>query len=205
MIGKTNQLIKDSNNSFSFFYGSCAALVISGLFHDTVFNGKTYFLVFAINTFSIIYQLIVLVFDKLGLNDSSNIRVEAWFLAVFGFTTSFTEFFIDILIPLNIAFKHRTSCELTMAGTMVATVNLTYWVIDGFFDNFYRIWEGSDPSNGTKAIYKLILRIIVLILFFSSSVIIWPKAKKEYYELRAILRKTKCWKCFCCKRDNQYV
>ena len=44
-IGPTKKFSDNPHNYFCYFYGGCLALLVCGIFHDTVFNGKSYFLI----------------------------------------------------------------------------------------------------------------------------------------------------------------
>jgi len=87
---------------------------------------------------------------------------------------------------LNIASRNRTSFELTMAGTTVATVNLSYWLIKSLFYTVYGIIELIiDPDNTNSDIWTV---LFVLLLFMISNYIIWKKAKKQYREWTVIVK-----------------
>ena len=84
---------------------------------------------------------------------------------------------------MNIASRNRTSFELTMAGTTVATVNIFYWVIKSLFYSIYGLIElKTDPHSDFLSI------LFVLLLFMISNYIIWKKAKKQYREWIVIVK-----------------
>ena len=56
-------------------------------------------------------------------------KYVGWALALFGMNNSLSEVFLMLLIPMSIADKNRCfAYELTMTGTLLATVNLAYYI-----------------------------------------------------------------------------
>ena len=85
-----------------------------------------------------------------------------------------------------------------MAGTTVATINLLYWLIDIVLDSilfFYEIRFG-DKNHHDDWFW----RIITVLVSIFSNIFIWRQAKKEFSELKVILKRV----CSCRhKQDDQ--
>lgn len=79
-----------------------------------------------------------------------------------------SNFFITVLIPLNIAAKNRKSMELSSAGTTMATINLSYWL---FSIVAYQVVTGIQSLNQDIIDYYGI--VVVILLSLTSNVIIW--------------------------------
>lgn len=95
----------------------------AGVYNDTFFRQRAYLTVAILNVLGIIWNFFVLLpFDFIDLAEDNS---SYYFML--GFTTSISEFFIRILIPLYFATKNRVTYELTMAGTLIATVNLIFF------------------------------------------------------------------------------
>lgn len=61
-----------------------------------------------------------------------------WALAFFGINNSVSEIYLMILIPMTIADKNRCfAYEATMTGTLLATVNLVYYVATDIIAQFF--------------------------------------------------------------------
>jgi sugar phosphate permease len=71
-VGITKDFTKYDSNFYLYFYGSCFALLLCGIIHDTVFNGKAYLLVVILNLISICVQVITTVEQALGISHDSN-------------------------------------------------------------------------------------------------------------------------------------
>ena len=171
-----------------FFYGGCLALVACGLLHDTVFNGKSYLTVFTLNLISIFFQVATTAYQKLtGFTFMPDDPDSFSSLLVFlnGVNMTLTNFFITVLIPLNIAAKNRKSVELSGAGTTMATINLSYWLFGGVAHEMTlaikELYSGGSDYIGI---------VVVILLSIVSNVIIWRPAKKEYREFSSSLCKS---------------
>jgi len=108
-------------NFLYFLLGSCAAIVVGGIYNDTLFNRRAYLTIAGLNILGIGWQTFFL------LPFSESEEDNSFYYLILGFTTTLTEFFIRILIPLYFATMNRVTYELTMAGTLVATVNLMFF------------------------------------------------------------------------------
>jgi hypothetical protein len=188
-IGLTKHLDENYRNYYGYFYGACAALLAAGLIHDGIFNGKSYLMVFILNVITIVVQSLTATIKHTTDNTLENIQL---FLFLFwnGFSTSFTNFFITILIPLNIATKNRKSLELAGAGTTIAVINLFYWMFGLFASTFIEaiklhFFKDVEREGSEVDIYAL---IVVLILSILSSAFIYKQARREFKELKAIFR-----------------
>jgi hypothetical protein len=116
------------------------AIFGGGVFHDTLFYGKSQFFIAILNVTGIVWNTAFLFIDE---------REEAYnttLLFILGFVSAFSEFFISFLIPLQIAANNRTTYELTMAGTAIATVNAVYFLSTGIIANLI---EGMTANNFT--------------------------------------------------------
>jgi hypothetical protein len=109
------------DNFLYFMLGSCAAIVAGGIYNDTLFDRRAYLTIAGLNMLGIGWQTFFLLPFFESEEDNS------FYYTILGFTTTITEFFIRILIPLYFATKNRITYELTMAGTLVATVNLMFF------------------------------------------------------------------------------
>jgi hypothetical protein len=131
--GLTSMLSSMMHSYHAYFYGGCLALVVCGVLHDTMLDGKSYLTLFALNTIMIVAQVSS---TSIKLITGSELKPEDTdsynLLLIFanGFAVTLTNFFITILIPLNIAAKNRKSIELSSAGTTIATINLFYWIFE---------------------------------------------------------------------------
>lgn len=188
-IGLTKHLDEHYRNYYGYFYGACAALLAAGLIHDGIFNGKSYLMVFILNVITIVVQSLTATIKHTTDNTLENIQL---FLLLFwnGFSTSFTNFFITILIPLNIATKNRKSLELAGAGTTIAVINLFYWMFGLFASTFIEaiklhFFKDVEREGSEVDIYAL---IVVLLLSILSSAFIYKQARREFKELKAIFR-----------------
>jgi hypothetical protein len=164
-------------------------LLAAGLIHDGIFNGKSYLMVFILNVITIVVQSLSATIKHTTDNTLEPIQL---FLLLFwnGFSTSFTNFFITILIPLNIATKNRKSLELAGAGTTIAVINLFYWMFGLFASTFIEaiklyVFKGDKRKDSEVDIYAL---IVVLFLSILSSAFIYKQASREFKELKAIFR-----------------
>lgn len=135
-VGLTKDFNKYNSNYYLYFYGSCFALLCCGIIHDTLFNGKSYLLILIMNIITIFVQLVISVVQAISStggsqNDTDDMLTygKQFTLAWVGFSQTFSNFFMTILIPLHIAAKNRKSLELTSAGTTLATINIFYWVV----------------------------------------------------------------------------
>ena len=54
-IGLTENISNLNDNFYLFFYGGLFALFVSGVTHDTVFNGKSYLMIVILNLVGIVY------------------------------------------------------------------------------------------------------------------------------------------------------
>lgn len=196
-IGLTKTLDENYRNYYGYFFGACAALLAAGLIHDGIFNGKSYLMVFSLNVITIIVLSLKATFQGM---DTELSKIQSYMLLFWnGFSTSFTNFFITILIPLNIASKNRKSLELAGAGTTIAVINLFYWMFGLFASTLIsaiKLYFFNDKTDTQKEekkvdIYAL---ITVLILSIFSSALIYKQARMEFKELRAIFR------AYCCRK-----
>lgn len=104
-----------------FLLGSCIAILAGGIYNDTLFEKRVYLTIAVLNLLGIGYELFFLIPFLEHKEDNS------FYYMVLGFSTTIAEFFIRILIPLYLATKNRVTYELTMAGTLVAVVNLFFF------------------------------------------------------------------------------
>ena len=111
--------------SYTYFIGSSLAFVAGGIYHDTLFQGRPYFTIAVICTIGVIWQSLF-VTTILSFRDDSNYNFLIFMSA---FNINFTEFFIRLLFPLFIASENRVTYELTSAGTLVATLNLFFYLL----------------------------------------------------------------------------
>ena len=119
-----------------------------------------------------------------------------WALVVFGINNSVSEIYLMLLIPLTIVDKNRCfAYESTITGTLLATVNLVYYiatdVIAQFFLNF--------NAMGIK-IPEDWCRVIICSLCALSSIVLWSYAMTD---LKLLGRKG-C-KCYCRRRNKSKV
>jgi hypothetical protein len=97
--------------------------VAAGVYNDTLFKQRAYLTITILNVLGISWQTYFLLpFD--AMDDAED---KSSYYLMLGFTTTVVEFFIRILIPLYFATKNRVTYELTMAGTLIATVNLIFF------------------------------------------------------------------------------
>jgi CBS domain containing-hemolysin-like protein len=110
-----------------------------------------------------------------------------------------TNFFITILIPLNIATKNRKSIELAGAGTTIAVINLFYWLINLFATSIINAFKFHLQIDREVGELDLYLVLVVLILSVISSLAICNQSWREYKELKVILRNQ------CCRKRKEDV
>ena len=60
-VGYTKEFLTTSYNYYPYFIGGCVALLVCGVFNDTIFHGKSYFLIFSLNTISITWHVLVII------------------------------------------------------------------------------------------------------------------------------------------------
>jgi len=77
-----------------FYCGSMLAIFGGGIFHDTLFYGKSQFFIAILNVLSIAWNTMFLFIDE--REDAYNETL----LFGLGFATAFSEFFLSFLIPL---------------------------------------------------------------------------------------------------------
>lgn len=115
-------------------------------------------------------------------------------MAIFGINNSISEIYLMILIPMTIADKNRCfAYELTMTGTLLATVNLFYYGSAGFLAQFFL-----DLNSLNLQIGEVWCRVIICSLCAVSTYILWRPA---FVQLK-LLRKRGC-KCYCRKRRSK--
>ena len=124
LVGVTSTSVKNRYSFVPYFYGSCCGIILAGVLNDTVFRKSQYLVVFFMNITTIIWNIIVTMIPHL---DST--RYVPWALFMFGINNSVSEMYLMILIPIKIADKNRCfAYEMTMTGTLLATVNLFYYL-----------------------------------------------------------------------------
>ena len=193
--GITSQFMAHNKSYYNYFYGACLALVVCGVLHDTLLDRKSYLTLFSLNTIMILFQLsstslrLLTGFDLKPDNPDFN----SFLIFANGFVVTLTNFFITILIPLNIAAKNRKSIELSSAGTTIATINLSYWLCEVYTTEIIVVLASYNTLESLpgKDYYGI---AVVILLSIISNVIIWKPSVMEFRELKGALRKT------CCRR-----
>ena len=139
---------------------------------------------FCSNLVSILWQLIFMVVP----HDSQ--LFDDWSLGLFGLSRGFTEMYLTFLIPLTIADKNRCfAYELTMAGTLCATVNCFYFIGNGIFaEIIIYMHKQLDWPEALSRFIIVTINIISCIVFFKMAYKEFSKIRKQVVE-RALLRK----------------
>jgi hypothetical protein len=106
---------------------------------------------------------------------------------------------VRILIPLSIATRNRVAYELTMAGTIVATVNFVYYIVSHVLDqlyNYVKLMFGMPPITDKFIDY---CRGVIVLMLVVSCCILRRRAKQELGDIRqSISRNNQNTCCFCC-------
>lgn len=141
-----------------------------------------YFTLALLNVIGIGTQLLsIAYFDRESREKLDHSAVD---LFVQGFYVQFTEFIVRILIPLSLATKNRVAYELTMAGTIVATVNFVYFLVSHANEqlyNYLRLMFGQPPL---KPWFINTCRGTIILMLLVSSGILQKRARREFTEMR---------------------
>ena len=98
-------------------------MVLAGILNDTLFYKSHYLVVVILNLITIIWNFLLIFIPH---RETDYIK---WSLAIFGINNTVSELYLMIIIPMKIADKNRCfAYELTMTGTLLATINLCYYI-----------------------------------------------------------------------------
>ena len=190
LVGVTSSSVLNRYSFAPYFYGSCFGIAMAGILNDTVFRKSQYLVVFVMNLTTILWNIVVAM-----IPDLDSTRYVPWALFMFGINNSMAEMYLMLLIPMRIADKNRCfAYEMTMTGTLLATVNLMYYVATDFLAQCVQgaiILKWSLSEN--------LCRLIIITLCAISIAIIWRPAKKEFRNLRK-----RGFRCYCIKKRRKY-
>lgn len=98
-----------------------------------------------------------------------------WTLIFYGFVSSFCQFFMMFLIPLMIAARKSVTYEFTLAGTTIAVINLTYYVVIALVFGAVR-----DLMALNISVNEGWMRLFIIILLLCSTLAIWNCISREF-------------------------
>ena len=162
---------------------------MAGILNDTVFRKSQYLVVFTMNITTILWNIIVAMIPHL---DST--KYVPWALFMFGINNSVSEMYLMLLIPIKIVDKNRCfAYEMTMTGTLLATVNLMYYLATDLLAQcvYAAIVMKLKLSENWR-------RLIIIAFCAISMAFFWNSARKEFRNI-----KKRGIRCYCIKRRRK--